>query len=103
MTTLIGTSPNILIAGALDDHGLRSFSMFDFTPVGLAALSVGVVYMALWGRKLLPERDPGRESGLSRPGGPARRRCYQSSARARALAAVTSSCAGRHSTPTKPL
>ncbi len=62
MTTLIGTSPNILIAGALRDHGLRPFSMFDFTPVGLTALAVGVAYMVLWGRRLLPERDPGRES-----------------------------------------
>ena len=62
MTTLIGTSPNILIAGALEDHGLRPFSMFDFTPVGLVALAVGVVYMVLWGRRLLPERDPGSES-----------------------------------------
>ncbi len=62
MTTLIGTSPNILIAGALRDHGLRPFSMFDFTPVGLSALAVGIVYMLLWGRRLLPERDPGRES-----------------------------------------
>ncbi len=62
MTTLIGTSPNILIAGALEDHGLEPFSMFDFTPVGLCALAVGVVYMVLWGHRLLPERDPGRES-----------------------------------------
>ncbi len=62
MTTLIGTSPNILIAGALRDHGLRPFSMFDFTPVGLAALAVGVLYMVLWGHRLLPDRDPGRES-----------------------------------------
>ncbi len=62
MTTLIGTSPNILIAGALSDHGLRPFSMFDFTPVGLTALAIGVVYMILWGRRLLPERAPGSES-----------------------------------------
>ncbi len=62
MTTLIGTSPNILIAGALEDHGLEPFSMFDFTPVGIVALAVGVVYMVLLGHRLLPERDPGRES-----------------------------------------
>ena len=65
MTTLIGTSPNILIAGALEDHGLRPFSMFDFTPVGIVALAVGVVYMVLLGHRLLPERDPGRETQAS--------------------------------------
>ena len=53
MTTLIGTAPNILIAGALAEHGLDPFGMFDFTPVGLAALVVGVVYMAFIGRHLL--------------------------------------------------
>ncbi|MCP3957281.1 MAG: SLC13 family permease [bacterium] len=68
MTTLIGTSPNILIAGALEDHGLEPFSMFDFTPVGLAALAVGVVYMTFWGHRLLPDRDPGRESRAASEG-----------------------------------
>ncbi len=58
MTTLIGTAPNILIASALRDAGYESFGMFDFTPLGLAALAVGVVYMSLVGRHLLPERDP---------------------------------------------
>ncbi len=62
MTTLIGTSPNILIAGALADAGLEPFDMFDFTPVGLAALVVGVAYMSLWGRRLLPDRDPRRQA-----------------------------------------
>ncbi|MEM9553285.1 MAG: SLC13 family permease [Acidobacteriota bacterium] len=62
MTTLIGTSPNILISGVLQDQGLTPFGMFDFAPVGLIALAVGIVYMVLWGRLLLPDRDPGLES-----------------------------------------
>lgn len=58
MTTLIGTAPNILITGALADAGMEPFGMFDFTPVGLIALGVGVLYMASIGRRLLPDRDP---------------------------------------------
>ncbi len=62
MTTLIGTAPNILISGALADAGLEPFSMFDFTPVGLAALVVGVGYMSFAGRYLLPDRDPRQQT-----------------------------------------
>ncbi|MEM8960794.1 MAG: SLC13 family permease [Acidobacteriota bacterium] len=62
MTTLIGTSPNILIASFLRDRGLTPFSMFDFAPVGLTILAVGIVYMVLWGRLLLPDRETDRES-----------------------------------------
>ncbi len=58
MITLIGTPPNILVSDALYTAGLEPFSLFDFAPVGLAALAVGVVYMVLFGRRLLPDRTP---------------------------------------------
>ena len=57
LTTLIGTPPNILISDALRDNGLQPFSMFDYAPVGGAALLAGIFYMVLFGRHLLPERD----------------------------------------------
>lgn len=57
LNTLIGTPPNILIAEALKNAGLRPFSMFEFAPVGIAVLIVGTAYMALAGRRLLPLRD----------------------------------------------
>ena len=53
-TTLVGTPPNILAAQMLDERGLEPFSLFDFTPLGLVLLGLGVVYMLTLGRKLLP-------------------------------------------------
>lgn len=67
MSTLIGTSPNILIAGALADHGLDPFTLFDFTPVGLTALAVGTIYMVVIGRRLLPERDMAHQTTRGGP------------------------------------
>ncbi len=60
LITLIGTPPNILIADAAKELGLEPFTLFDFTPVGLTVMLVGVAYMALVGRHLLPARDPAR-------------------------------------------
>ncbi|HZD56285.1 MAG TPA: SLC13 family permease [Anaerolineales bacterium] len=65
LTTLIGTPPNILISDALAEAGLAPLQMFDFAPVGLAAMLTGVIFMVLAGRHLLPVRDPAGE-GLKR-------------------------------------
>ena len=43
MTTLIGTGPNILLASVLERSGEGSFGLFSFTPVGAAALLVGIL------------------------------------------------------------
>lgn len=61
LNTLIGTPPNILISEALREAGLKPFQMFDFTPIGLAILFSGTIYMALVGRHLLPKIDLARE------------------------------------------
>ncbi len=54
LTTLIGTPPNLLIAGALQQAGEPSFGLFDFTPVGGGVLVAGTLFIALLGRRLLP-------------------------------------------------
>ncbi len=52
--TLVGTPPNILAAQMLEERGLEPFSLFDFTPIGVALLVLGIVFMLTLGRKLLP-------------------------------------------------
>lgn len=54
--TLIGTSTNILVNGIGVQHGLESFGMFEFTPVGLSYVLVGSVFMIFIGQRLLPTR-----------------------------------------------
>jgi len=62
LTTQIGTPPNILVSDALRDAGLRAFTFFDFTPVGLIVMFTGIAFMAFIGRHLLPQRDVVKES-----------------------------------------
>src|ERR671927_289496 len=74
--TLIGTSTNLAVSGALaklgqnpvltthyhaDPRLLAPYSMFELTPVGIAIVAVGMAYMLLLGLRLLPARG-GEES-----------------------------------------
>jgi di/tricarboxylate transporter len=61
LNTLIGTPSNILVSDAARDYGLQPFQLFDFAPVGLPITVVGIAFMVLVGRRLLPQRDPARE------------------------------------------
>lgn len=54
MLTLIGTPPNIVVSNALKAEGLEPFGFFEFTPIGLAILAVGMLYLILPGRRMLP-------------------------------------------------
>jgi di/tricarboxylate transporter len=62
MITLIGTPVNILISEALRAANFEPFGMFDYTPVGLFVLVAGIAFILLLGRRLLPNRDIGRET-----------------------------------------
>ena len=57
MSTLIGTSTNILVSALAEQHGLQPFRMFELAWVGLPALGVGALYMMLVGRHILPVRE----------------------------------------------
>ena len=67
LITLIGTPPNILISEALSAANLKPFGMFDFTPVGIVVLVVGVAFIVLLGRRLLPDRDISRQTAGGAP------------------------------------
>ena len=57
MTTLIGTPPNLIVSSFRNEAGFGHFSMFDFTPVGLAVALVGVLFISLLGWRLVPARE----------------------------------------------
>lgn len=65
LLTLIGTAPNLVVANQLRAAGLTPFGFFDFTPVGIVMVAGGVLFMAVFGGRLLPERTPagGAEEG----------------------------------------
>ena len=62
LTTMIGTPPNLLIAGALQQAGEPTFGLFDFTPIGGGVLVAGTLFIALLGRHLLPSIKPEEET-----------------------------------------
>ena len=53
--TLIGTSTNLAVSGALPRYGIQPFTMFELTGVGVVIVAVGMLYMLLLGRRLLPK------------------------------------------------
>ena len=57
MLTLIGTSTNLLIDGVAQSYDLEPFGMFEITPVALALAVVGICYLFLFSRLLLPDRN----------------------------------------------
>ena len=57
MATLIGTPPNIIIAAYRGEALGEPFAMFDFLPVGGITAIAGLVFVALVGWRLIPQRD----------------------------------------------
>ncbi len=55
--TLIGTSTNVAVSGAMKQYGFREIGMFEITPVGIALFVVGMLFMLFIGMKLVPVRD----------------------------------------------
>lgn len=57
-TTLIGTTPNIIVSDLLREQGETSFTFFSYTPVGVMMLMAGTLFMVTAGRRILPDNKP---------------------------------------------
>ncbi len=66
MTTLIGTPPNLIVAGfrAGLEGGPGPFAMFDFAWIGVPVAVLGVLGIALVGWRLVPKRQPAGMEGF---------------------------------------
>ena len=56
MTTLIGSSTNLLVSSELVEVGETAFGFFDFTVPGLVLAAAGLVYVTVVAPRLLPVR-----------------------------------------------
>lgn len=54
--TLIGTSTNLVVNGLMITHGIPGMHLFEISAVGVPYAIVGVVYLLIIGRRLLPDR-----------------------------------------------
>lgn len=55
--TLIGTSTNVAVSGALAKMDLDPIAMFELTPVGAVIFLISLFYMILIGMRWVPARD----------------------------------------------
>jgi di/tricarboxylate transporter len=54
--TVIGTSTNILVNSIARANGLDGFGLFEFAPLGLVMSALGIIYLVLFSKWLLPKR-----------------------------------------------
>lgn len=63
IVTLVGTSPNVIVARVRGEITGEPFEMFDFTPVGILIAAAGIAFLCV-GYRLLPRNRQGA-GGLS--------------------------------------
>jgi di/tricarboxylate transporter len=56
---LFSSSTNIAASGYMRSQGLAPIGLFEFLPVGLVVIAVGILYLLLLGPRLLPEAGEG--------------------------------------------
>ncbi len=56
MCTMVGTSTNLIVNGLLSQNGVRPFGVFEITGIGTVMALATLLFLLLFGRKLLPDR-----------------------------------------------
>ncbi len=65
MATLF-TTTNIVVSGILKESGYPGFRVLDFIPVGLPLAIFGIIYMVVFGRRMLPKDEPSERGEVIR-------------------------------------
>lgn len=60
--TVIGTSTHLVLNGFLTTNGFQALQFWDFAPIGVTLTFAGVLFLVLFGIKLLPEKQDLLES-----------------------------------------
>lgn len=55
--TLVGTSTNLVVDGVAQAKGLAPFGIFEIAGVGVCVAIAGLIYLGLFAKRLLPDRD----------------------------------------------
>ncbi len=69
MTTLVGSSTNLLVNSAMIELAVKPFGFFDFTVPGLVMAGCGLLYLLLVAPRILPARAGLADSLLAGGGG----------------------------------
>ncbi len=57
LSSLVGTSTNLLVHGFMEDHGIKGMGMFELAWFGIPAMLCGVTYLFFFSTKILPGKE----------------------------------------------
>ncbi len=64
MVTVIGTPPNLIVSNYRQQVSGQPFAFFEFAPIGIAMVLIGILFTIILGMKLIPDRKTQSEEGL---------------------------------------
>lgn len=64
MMTSIGTPPNLIVSSYREQMGFEPFQFFDFAPVGVLIVLIGIIFITLIGWRLIPLRKSRKDGSI---------------------------------------